>query len=238
MDLEMQEVAELLSIPQNLLQEWIKEGKIPAYHMNDQIRFNRQEIEAWLLSQQHLVQQEEGAEKMTKRSATLRYNLFRALNNGDVFCDIQAGSKVEVISQTMHRLAPLLHLDAEVLTELFIEREQLVSTGVGGGFAIPHARDFLLHGHRDFVVIVYLSEPIDYDAIDNVPIHTLFFLMASDDKRHLGLLSKIAHLASSKAMREVLQQKPSKAELLEVVKNWETALMQKPQESFAGAHSR
>ena len=233
MDLEIQEVAELLSIPQKLLQEWIKEGKIPVYLMNDQFRFNRQEIEAWLLSQQHLVQQEEDLEKVTKRSGTLRYNLFRALNNGDVLLDISGRNKFEVLSQTMQRIAPLLHLDAEVLTELFIEREHLMSTGVGSGFAIPHARDFLLRGHRDFIVVVYLNEPIDYEAIDNTPVHTLFFLMASDDKRHLGLLSKIAHLISGKAMREVLGQKPQKAELLEVVKNWETALMQKPQESLA-----
>jgi PTS system nitrogen regulatory IIA component len=232
MDLEMQEVAELLNIPQKLLQEWIKKGVIPAYNINDQFRFNRQEIEAWLLSQQHQILQEEAAEKTPKRTGTLRYNLFRALNNGDVFQDIAGRTKFEVISHTMHRIAPMLHLDGEVLTELFVEREHLVSTGVGNGFAIPHARDFLLHGHRDFVVVVYLNEPIDFEAIDNAPVHTLFFLMASDDKRHLGLLSKIAHLASSRAIGELLQQKPNKTELLEVVKNWETALIYKQQEAL------
>ncbi len=230
MDLELQEVADLLNVPQNLLLNWAIEGKVPTYRMKESYRFNRQEIEAWVMSQQKLIQQEEAESKAetSKRSGLQRFNLFRALNNGDVFSDIDARTKEGVIGQTMKRIAPLLSLDPDVLTEIFMDREQLASTAVGAGFAIPHARDFLLHGHRDVVVVVYLPQPIDYEALDAQPVHTLFFLLASDDKKHLGLLSKIAHLASTPVMLELLRQKPGKSELLEVVKNWETALLHRP----------
>ncbi|HSX25884.1 MAG TPA: PTS sugar transporter subunit IIA, partial [Chlamydiales bacterium] len=60
-----------------------------------------------------------------------------------------------------------------------------------------------------------------YGALDNQPVHTLFFLFACDDKRHLHLLAKLAHLSSKPENLTFLQTHPSKAELLEMIKNWE-----------------
>jgi len=224
MDLELQEVAGLLQVSEKQLLTWVSEGKVPAYFINDRYRFNRQEIEAWVMRQKQDSYTQNTEQESQKLQGSLRFNLFRALNNGDVFSDIEAKTKFEVIKKTMARLAPLLRLDADVLTELFMDRENLVSTGVGNGFAIPHARDFLLHGHRDLVAVVFLDTPINYDALDQKPVHTLFFLMASDDKRHLALLSKIAHLTGSDAMKQILTHKPNKTELLEHIKNWESTL--------------
>lgn len=222
MDLALQEVAELLTVSETQILKWISEGTIPSYHINDSYRFNRQEIEAWVISQR-----EPFEEDSLQRHGLLRYNLFRALNNGDVHTDVEADSKETVIRTTMKKIAPLLRLDVEVLTEVFIDRENIVPTAVGNGFAIPHARDFLVHGHRDMITVVYLKEPISYGALDGLPVHTLFFLMASDDKKHLALLSKIAYLVSSPSMVEALKKKPGKQELLELIKSWETTLLQR-----------
>jgi len=221
MDLELQEVAGLLNVPESVLLKWVTDGKVPSYNINGAYRFNRQEIEAWVLTQTHLEEQETAKPS----SGSLRYNLFRALNNGEVFTDIEGDSKPAVIRATMKRLAPSLKLDAEVLYELFMDRESLVPTAVGAGFAIPHARDFLMSGHRDVVAVVFLNTPIPYGALDGQPVHTLFFLLASDDKRHLALLSKIAHLAANPSMLNALTKKPQKPELLEIVKEWETKLL-------------
>lgn len=222
MDLELQEVANLLQVSECQLLNWAESGKVPAYFINERYRFNRQEIEAWVLRQQQ--EHEMGEKEGQKQTGTLRFNLFRALNNGDVYSDIEGSTKLEIIRNTMNRLAPQLSLDAEVLTELFMDRETLMSTAVGNGFAIPHARDFLLHGHRDVVAVVFLQKPMNYDALDGEPVHTLFFLLASDDKRHLALLSKIAHLTNSPALKEALLEKPTKAKALELVKELESRL--------------
>lgn len=225
MDLELQEVAGLLQVSEAQLLKWAQVGKVPAYLINENYRFNRQEIEAWVLRQQQEHEEPEMGEKDShKQTGSLRFNLFRALNNGDVFSDIEGSTKFEIIRNTMKRLAPQLRLDAEVLTELFMDRENLMSTAVGNGFAIPHARDFLLHGHRDVVAVVFLQTPINYDALDGKPVHTLFFLFASDDKRHLALLSKIAHLTSASGVKEALMEQPSKPELLEIIKELESRL--------------
>lgn len=226
MDLELQEVASLLQVSEVELEKWAESGKVPAYFINNKYRFNRQEIEAWVLRQQQESDAIEHLEdkESQKSTSALRFNLYRAINNGDVYCDIEGSTKAEIIANTMKQLSSQLKLDTDILTELFMDRESLVSTAVGNGFAIPHARDFLLNGLRDVVVCVFLEKPIEYDALDGQPVHTLFFLLAANDKRHLALLSKIAHLTSSESLKKALAKKPNKAELLEIVKEWESRI--------------
>ena len=96
----------------------------------------------------------------------------------------------------MSKIAGPLGLDAGVIGDLLLDREALQPTALSNGIAIPHTRDFLLNAHYDVVTIAFLKNPIDYGALDGKPVHTLFFLFATDDKKHLHLLAKIAHLSS------------------------------------------
>jgi PTS system nitrogen regulatory IIA component len=96
-----------------------------------------------------------------------------------------------------------------------------MSTSLGHGIAIPHARDFIFPKPFDVVSVVFLKSPIDYGALDGEKVKTLFFLFACDEKRHLNLLAKIAHLVKSDETRSFLSLKPQKADLLTYVKEWE-----------------
>lgn len=218
MDLEVEEVSKLLNVSEELLIQWIEEGKIPGYSIQDRYRLNREEVEAWVL-------QQKSEDPFSTSAGSERFALFRALNKGNVYLDIKANSKEDVISETMQRLAPSLKLDPDVLTDLFMEREKMMSTSLGSGFALPHARDLLLYGRSDVLAVVFLEKPIAFDALDGEPVHTLFFLLASNNKRHLTLLSKIAHLINNPSMREKFAKRPSKIELLEMVKTWEENLV-------------
>jgi nitrogen PTS system EIIA component len=224
MDLEVKEVSQLLNVPEAILLQWIKEGKMPAYYIQDRYRFNRAEIEDWVM-QQTLVQEDDLPKDISKTLGQQQFNLYRAINKGEVFTDIKATTKLAVIKETTKRLASKLKLDADVLTDVIMEREQLAPTALGSGFGIPHARDFHLPGQSDVVAVVFLENPISYEALDGQPVHTLFFLLACDDKRHLSLLAKIAHLVKNQDMALELAKKPSKPELLEKVKNFEANLI-------------
>ena len=72
--------------------------------------------------------------------------------------------------------------------------------------------------------IVYPKKALDWGALDGKDVHTLFFLFACDEKRHLHLLSKIAHLAHNPEALNFLQKKPSKHEVLSFIKQWESSL--------------
>jgi PTS system nitrogen regulatory IIA component len=85
----------------------------------------------------------------------------------------------------------------------------------------------LLGGLFDAVVVVYPKVPIEWGALDNKPVHTLFFLFACDDRRHLNLLAKIAHFISSEDHLRFLETKPDQMSLLEFIKTWEASIKAK-----------
>jgi PTS system nitrogen regulatory IIA component len=95
-------------------------------------------------------------------------------------------------------------------------------TALNNGIGVPHARDLLLNKHFDAVVVAFPKHPIQYGALDGKPVHTLFFLFACEDKRHLHLLAKLAHLSSQSGSLEFLSKGPNQEDLLTYVKDWES----------------
>ncbi|MBA3816732.1 MAG: PTS sugar transporter subunit IIA [Parachlamydiaceae bacterium] len=233
MDLKIKDVSELLNVSETTIRRWLVDGKIPAYRINYQYRFNRLEIEDWVMGQKigsnnpgpfmdsskNCV--EENIVHPYTSGGNKQFSLFRAIYKGGVLRNVPGSTKDEVIRNAMKLVAADLSLDAEVISDLLLDREALQSTALNNGIAIPHTRDFLLDAHLDMVSVVFPEKPIPYDAMDGKPVNTLFFLFASDDKRHLHLLAKIAHLSSQKETLALLSKKPTKEVLLEYIKEWE-----------------
>ena len=121
-------------------------------------------------------------------------------------------------------MARPLNTDPDALLELLMDRENLMPTSINHGVAVPHTRDFILKMPYDTVWVVYPEQPIEYGALDNRPVHTLFFLFAGEDKRHLRLLAKLAHLTREEGLLQFLQSRPEKPELLQYIKRWEGRL--------------
>lgn len=235
MDLKIKDVAELLSVSETTIRRWLATGRIPAYKLNHQYRFSRIEIENWMMSckiknaekrleplgeEQIYSREEEGA----MGGGMQQFSLFRALHKGDVLNRVGGKTKEEVIQQAMVLVAPRLGLDPAVLTDLLIDRENLMTTAINQGIAVPHARELVFSTPVDLVSVVFLEEPLEYGALDGEPVHTLFFLFSGSDKRHLHLLSKIAHFCSQKETIHFLKTRPSKEQLLTHVKTWESTI--------------
>lgn len=241
MDLKIRDVADMLNVSETTIRRWLVDGKIPAYRLNHQYRFNRLEIENWVMSQKlcksaahppHLHPNSEMAGHAgedpfsTSSGGSKQFSLYRAIHKGGVFHNIPGSTKEEVIRSTTKQLAAELNVDADVIGDLLMDRENLQPTALNNGIAIPHTRDFLLNAHFDVLAVVFPQHPIEYGALDNEPVHTLFFLFASDDKKHLHLLAKTAHLTSKPETRRLLQTKPPKEKLLEYIKEWEGKIQQ------------
>jgi PTS system nitrogen regulatory IIA component len=240
MDLKIKDVAELLNVSETTIRRWLAEGKIPAYRLNHQFRFSRTEIENWVLSckmqkddgfnpfleNQNIInlQSEKAKNLLNKKIGTQAYSLYRAIYKGCVINNVSGNTKEEVIRASVNQIAKNLSLDADVLSDLLLDRENLMPTALNHGIAVPHTRDFLLPKSYDIVTVVYLDKPIDYGALDGEKVKTLFFLFACDDKRHLHLLAKIAHLTRNEETLSFINQQPGKAHLLSYLKEWETKL--------------
>lgn len=238
MDLKIKDVAELLNVSETTIRRWLVDGRIPAYRINHQYRFNRLEIEDWVLSHKLGASSNQQPHfsipanispvnlhgKAASSQGNKQFSLYRAIHKGGVQYNLPENNKEEIIIAATKNLSADFNLDAEIISHLLLEREALQSTGLNNGIAIPHTRDFLLNDHVDLVSVVFPERPISYGSLDGLPVHTLFFLFASDDKKHLHLLAKIAHLSSQPETRRFLQTKPPKEKLLEYVKSWESGL--------------
>jgi PTS system nitrogen regulatory IIA component len=251
MDLKIKDVADLLNVSETTIRRWLAEGKIPAYRINNQYRFSRTEIETWVMSQKlgqfasdtpfQKPAHESNTHESTKPSLKgafqknslggKQFSLYRALHKGNVVLNVPGSNKEEIIKTTMQTIADEVDLDADVISNLLMEREHLQSTGIGNGIAIPHTRDYLMENHQDIVVLALPEKPVNYDAIDGKPVNALFFLFACEDKRHLHLLAKIAHLSSLPATVALLKTKPNKEIFLEYVKNWESNIQKATEET-------
>lgn len=233
MDLKIEDVAKLLNVSATTIRRWLLDGKIPAYRLNHQYRFSKTEIEDWVLSHKLSTGQVSPYNAQSKGVAqqdvqhlacggSQQFSLYRALNRGGVLSHSAKSTKEDTIRHATGVIAKQLSLDTEALTELLLDRERTQATSLGNGIGIPHTRDFFLKNNQDSVSLVILDKPIEYGALDRKPVHSLFFLLASNNKKHLHLLAKIAHLSSLPATLELLKKKPTKEEFLKYVKDWES----------------
>lgn len=235
MDLKIKDVADLLNVSESTILKWVLDGKIPTYRINQHYYFSRTEIENWVISHK-LDKTDETSpfaprkevEKIPRSQITTggskQFSLFRAIHKGDVLHHLKGETKEEIIKGTMKRVSKALHVDSDVMTDLLLDRESLMPTALNNGIAVPHTRDTLLNAHHDAVIVVFLDHPLEYGALDGQPVHTLFFLFACEDKRHLHLLAKIAHLSSQPHAREFFQTQPPKEHLLAFIKEWESQI--------------
>lgn len=112
-------------------------------------------------------------------------------------------------------------LDIKKVTETIFEREKLVSTGVGKGFAIPHGKTDAI---SDIVAAFTITKnPIDFDSIDGEPVRFIFLLVGKETllNTHIKLLSRISRLMNKEEFREKLLAAANKDELLSIFKEEE-----------------
>lgn len=234
MDLKIKDVSELLNLSETTIRRWVAEGKIPAYRLNRQYRFSKMEIEDWVMNRRlgeikekelkdNVLEDETGSSSRVK-PGTQQYSLYRAIHKGGVFPNTSGDTKEEIIRAGSKLIAHRFDWDADTLTELLLDRENMMPTALNNGIGVPHARDSFINKHFDAVSIIFPKKPIEYGALDQKPVHTLFFLFACEDKRHLHLLAKLAHLSSHPDALKFFATHPTQDKVLEYVKAWESSV--------------
>jgi PTS system nitrogen regulatory IIA component len=132
--------------------------------------------------------------------------------------ELTSRNKVEVLVEMielLRRVQP--DLDAEELLAVLIDREELGSTGIGDGIAIPHGK---LKGlDRLLMAFGRKKDGIDFDSIDNRPAHLFFLLLAPESEAtlHLKALARISKLLRKDDVRRQLLDAPDPATLLNIL---------------------
>ena len=107
---------------------------------------------------------------------------------------LRVPDKARLLRDLSGRAAASLELDADRIAHAVLGREELGSTGMGGGIAIPHAR--LAELKMPFGILACTKRPIAFDAIDGDPVDVIFMLLlpANPDPEHLHALASVARV--------------------------------------------
>jgi PTS system nitrogen regulatory IIA component len=123
-------------------------------------------------------------------------------------------SKKRVIESAANFLAAQnKSLNADELFRNIIEREQLGSTAIGEGMAIPHCR--MKNCSRALGALIKLDNPVDFEAIDQQPVDILFVLLVPEEEhdQHLKILAEIAGLFSKAEFRDEIRASANSQEM-------------------------
>ena len=127
---------------------------------------------------------------------------------------------IDVLSQS-----PKVLEKEKVRTAIF-EREKIMSTGVGNGFAIPHGKT---DGVSDVVAAFGVTaQPIDYQSLDEKPVRLIFLLVGRDNMvgPHIKLLSRISRLMNKEEFRNKLMEIKTPREVIEAFRQEEASYLE------------
>jgi PTS system nitrogen regulatory IIA component len=135
-----------------------------------------------------------------------------------VIADLKAGNKREALAELAGVFAKCeMNCDPEAMLHALLERENLGSTGIGDGIAIPHGK---LAGMEEMTIAFGRSRKgIDFDAMDGKPVHIFFLLMAPENSagHHLKALAKISRMLKDGIFRRGLLKAESHDDLVRII---------------------
>lgn len=137
--------------------------------------------------------------------------LAELLAPGGVLLDLRASDKKQVLQELARRAAPHAGIDAPVIAAALQSREQLGSTGLGKGFALPHAR---MRGLAGFIgLFVRLERAIDFQSIDAQPVDLAFLLLIPEQagNGHVAALAAVSRKLRDPAVVRALRKTTSAA---------------------------
>ena len=225
MNLTVRDVCGLLRVPERTVYRWVNQGILPAYRVNNQYRFNRAELLEWATTQRMTVSAELFDEP--ESAAVPLLDLAEALQAGGIFYRIRGADKVSVLRAMVEHLRVPEEVDREFLLHVILARENLQSTGIGDGIAIPHVRSPIVqHVPRPLITLCFLDQPVDFDALDGQPVHALFSLISPTVRAHLRLLSRLSFALQDAGFKRVIARQGAREEVLAEAARVERALEQ------------
>lgn len=168
--LTIEEVAKYLRVSERTVYDWAQKGEIPSGKIGTVWRFKKSEIEKWVNDRLT-----SSARPMTKSSTVQVKNIL----SPDRIVFLNHSTKHDALVALALNLstAPQVKNGQELTTEI-LKREELMSTAIGRGIAIPHVR---LASVTDLVMAVGISKTdiIDFNTIDDTPVRLLFMIAAA-----------------------------------------------------------
>lgn len=139
--------------------------------------------------------------------------------NKDLVLFLNSGTRNEAIQSLVEAIAPVHHLsNPERFYQAILDREKLVSTGIGMGVSLPHAK--MADYDTFFIAIGILNKGVDWNAIDHTPVRLIFMIGGPDDKQteYLQILSRLTLIIKKEEIRKKMLTLNSQEAIIELFK--------------------
>lgn len=212
MRLSVQDAADLLRVSTKTIYRWVNDGKVPGYRVNKTFRFDHAELLEWATANRMEV------------SPTLLHepgrpeeipSFDKALEAGGIAYRVGGADRDGVLTTAVETLRLGDPGSRPALIEALRARENLASTAIGAGVALPHLRNPLrLPIHQPSVSLCFLERPVDWGALDREPVGVLFLTVAATVRSVLQLHSRSLFALRDPAFAAVVRQQGSREEIL------------------------
>lgn len=223
----LKEVAQMLAVSEKTIYRWIAKKEIPAYKIGEGYRFNRVELLEWATAKKIKVSYkifDEPFESDDEMPA-----LTEALNAGGIHYRIPGTDKESVLKSIVNIMHLPDDMDKEFLIGALLARENLGTTAIGDGIAIPHVRNpIIFHVKKPVLALCFLEQAIDFNALDGKAVDTVFTIITHTVRSHLHILSRLSYALHQPAVRRVLNGAASRQEIFDALAGFESTLISKP----------
>ncbi len=140
------------------------------------------------------------------------------LKEDKILIDFKGSQKIDILNEMIDMfIGDSRVLDIDTIRTVVLEREEIMSTGVGNGFAIPHGKTNMV---SEMVAgFGLLKEPIEFDALDGKPVNLIFLLIGQADSvgQHLKMLSRVSRIMNQESVRTRLTNAGTSSEILQIL---------------------
>ncbi len=155
--------------------------------------------------------------------ALARFTCISDYLSKDLILFLSSSDRDEAIEKMSDLLIENHHIDdRDSFIQAILEREKIVSTGIGMGIAIPHAKQL---GFSHFFIAIGIQSDvgIEWNSLDDLPVHLVFMIggPANKQNEYLAILSALTYLVRDKELRSRLIQAKSREEVFELIQEAE-----------------
>ena len=139
------------------------------------------------------------------------------ISNDSIILDLEATSKKQVLEEISKFVARKSNLNHEKIAEVLTEREEICSTAVDEGVAIPHGK---LSGLNKIICILARSKKgIDFDSLDEKPTHIFILILSPENSSnlHIQALSTISKIFKNPELRESVLKSDTIDEIYDLI---------------------
>lgn len=148
----------------------------------------------------------------------MRKTLSELIRNGEFFYEAEGSAPEQIYKAVTEKMDVDSESDRTVIYNALCAREAIMSTAVGNGIALPHARTPVIkNDDRQKIHVVYLKEPIDMKAPDGRKVYAMFVILTSNPQTHQEILTALVSAVGTVRVRKLLEAHADKDTLLQEI---------------------